>query len=136
MNIELRFKLECNHYKRSGLISVETDERYIDPDTIKHLSDMTRQSSLRACLYIINHDNTLMRMIRFDDCVKMDGNHVIFMREESVSDGDKPITLIIRLNHVNVPDNPSFVEMITEDTIDNVCLKSQGKKGYLEFWNN
>lgn len=97
---------------------------------------MSKQSNIRACLFVMNNDNTLMRMLRFDDCVKMDGNHIIFMRDESPSDGDRPITLIIRLNNVNVPDSPSFVEMITEDTVDNVCLRSWGKKAYIEFWNN
>ena len=133
MRLLLRFKHDCDTYPDSHIVTLESHERFFTDDVRNDIIELVRKDTVNALLMILDENYNVLKYIKFDDCIRTDGNLTVFLCNEMQDDKECLITLSIHNNAMDVPECPSFIEIMTDNTIDNLCVFARGKRGYLEL---
>ena len=133
MHLLLRFKHDCDTYPDSHIVTLESNERFFTDDVHKSIYELVSKDTVNASLMILDEDYAVLKYIRFDECIRTDGNLTVFLCNDIQDDTERLITLSIHNNAMDVPDCPSFMEIMTDNTTDNLCMFARGKRGYFEL---
>lgn len=133
MRLLLRFKYECDTYQDSHVITLESRERFFTDDVHKDINALVKEDTVNASLMILDENYAVLKYIRFDECIRTDGNLTVFLCNDIQNNEENLITMSIHNNTMDVPECPSFIEIMTDNMIDNLCVFARGKRCYLEL---
>lgn len=133
MRILLRFKHDAETYKDSHVVTLDSEERFFGNDKREQIIDLLKDDNLNASLMILDNDYSVISYIRFNEFIRTDGNLTVFLYNDCIDGEDRLITLSMRNNQVDVPEAPSFLEIMTDNTPDNLCFISRGRRAYFEL---
>ena len=133
MRLLIRFKHDCDTYPDSHIITLESSERFFTDSIHKDIDALIKEDTVNASLMVLDESYNVLKYIRFDECIRTDGNLTVFLCNDIQDDKERLITLSIHNNVMDVPECPPFIEIMTDNTIDNLCVFASGKRGYLEL---
>ena len=133
MRILLRFKRDTDTYTGSNIITLESEERFFGSDKRDRIVELLRDDNLNASLMILDNEYNVLRYIRFNEFIRTDGNLTVFLYDDYVNGEDRLITVSMHNNQMDLPEVPAFLEIMTDNASDNLCLLSRGRMAYFEL---
>ena len=133
MRVLLRFNQETEVYDGSNIITVESNERFFGEDNSKLIDKLIKNDNLIASLMILNDDYNVIKYIRFNEFIRTDGNLTVFLYNEQYNDEERLITISMRNNKMDVPEVAPFIEIMTDNEVNNICSIAKGKLAYFEL---
>lgn len=133
MRILLRFKRDTDTYASSHIITLESEEKFFGFDKRDQIIDLLKNDNLNSSLMILDNDYSVLRYIRFNEFIRTDSNLTVFLYNDYVNGEDRLITVSMHNNQMDLPDAPAFLEIMTDNNNDNLCLLSRGRMAYFEL---
>ena len=103
-----------------------------DFDKIKTMKET--QENITASLMILGENESVLHIYKFNEVVKTDGNLLVFLCNERIDGVDRLLTLSVHNNCNETPSTAPFIELMTDNYIDNACFIGRGKKAYFEMY--
>lgn len=133
MRVLLHFNQETEVYNGSNIITVESNERFFGDDNSRLIDKLIKNDNLIASLMILNDDYSVIKYVRFNEFIRTDGNLTVFLYNEEYNDEERLITISMRNNKMDVPEVSPFIEIMTDNGVDNICSIAKGRLAYFEL---
>ena len=110
-------------------------EKWFNDDEFNKIKTMKEtQENITASLMILDENGSVLRLYRFNEVIKTDGNLLVFLCDEIRDGVVRLITLSVHNNCNETPSTAPFIELMTDNYIDNACYIGRGKKAYFEMY--
>ncbi len=110
------------------------EKRFNDDEFDKIKTMKETQENITASLMILGENESVLRFYRFNEVIKTDGNLLVFLCNEIRDGVDRLLTLSVHNNCTDTPSTAPFIELMTDNYMDNACFIGRGKKAYFEMY--
>ena len=135
MRYFIQFSNDCDVYSYSNIVTISSMEKWFSDEDFNKIKTMKEtQENITASLMILGENESLLRLYKFNEVIKTDGNLLVFLCNEQCDGVDRLLTLYVHNNCNETPSTTPFIELMTDNYIDNACFIGRGKKAYFEIY--
>ena len=135
MRCFIRFSNDCDVYANSNIVTIHSLEKWFNEDEFKRINSLKEnKGNMTASLIILGENDMAIRSYTFNEVIKTDGNLLVFICNECIDGVDRLLTLSVHNNCNETPSTAPFIELMTDNYIDNACFIGRGKKAYFEIY--